>query len=41
MLEKVRSQQPKPELDTPSQELETRGRVQELPLQDESSHSNA
>ncbi|XP_036102199.1 protein Daple-like [Molossus molossus] len=41
VLEKVKSEQLNTKLDKLSQELETRGRRQELPLQDNSSHSNA
>ncbi|KAM7121085.1 protein Daple-like [Molossus nigricans] len=41
VLEKVKSEQLSTKLDKLSQELETRGRRQELLLQDNSSHSNA
>ncbi|KAM7121088.1 protein Daple-like [Molossus nigricans] len=41
VLEKVKSEQLNTKLDKLSQELETRGRRQELLLQDNSSHSNA
>ncbi|KAM7120001.1 protein Daple-like [Molossus nigricans] len=40
VLEKVKSEQLNTKLDKLSQEWETRGRRQELPLQDNSSHSN-